>query len=381
MPEIASIGSVPFEESIRHLKQKLQIPTQFWEDLRGEIHAKAFTVAGATKAGLLNDLHQAVTAAVVDGESIGQFRKRFDAIVQEHGWSYKGERGWRTRVIYDTNLRTANMAGRWEQIERVKDRRPYLMYMTAGDSRVRDEHRQWHKLVLRADDAWWNTHYPPNGWGCRCYVRTLSERQLQREGLAAGEAPEITRTERVNTRTGEVFGEVPDGIDTGWDYNVGKAWLGPQEAFTNQLLQLPSMMARPALQQWLDGPGFEEWIGNAAGVIPVAVLDDAVVKALSASDPIVRLSAETMAKQLKAHPELTAEEYALLPDVIGNGRALQDGDQSVVFIRSDGRRRVAVVKVTKTRLATFLQSFRRANRDQEIRRLEARGREIRKEKK
>jgi len=39
-------------------------------------------------------------------------------------------------------------------------------------------------LVLRADDPWWDRNYPPNGWGCQCYVTGLTEGQVQRKGLA-----------------------------------------------------------------------------------------------------------------------------------------------------------------------------------------------------
>ena len=241
------IGGVPFQEAIDFFRGKLNLPTRAWDDLRGEVHAKAFTVAGATKADLLADLRGAVDAAIANGESMGSFRKRFDAVVQQHGWTYKGKRGWRTRVIYDTNLRTAHMAGKWKQIQRTKDRRPYLQYLDAGDGRVRPLHRQWDETVLRVDDAWWNTHYPPNGWGCRCTVRTLSQRQLEREGLSVGQAPLVNRSERVNTRTGEVYGDVPEGIDTGWDYNVGKAWLGPEFSFGEQLAALPKSLRDPAL--------------------------------------------------------------------------------------------------------------------------------------
>lgn len=114
------LESLPSEETIRYLRSKANITTQHWDEMLGDIHAKAFTVAGATKLALLQDLRSAVQAALEQGESIGQFRKRFDQIVQEHGWDYKGQRGWRTRVIYDTNLRAAHMAGKWEQFQRTK---------------------------------------------------------------------------------------------------------------------------------------------------------------------------------------------------------------------------------------------------------------------
>src|SRR5690606_4472693 len=89
----------------------------------------------------------------------------------------------RLRTIYETNLRQAMAAGRWERIERTADRRPYLRYVAMQDGNTRDEHAQWHNTVLAWDDPWWQTHAPPNGWGCRCKIQQLSERDLARYGL------------------------------------------------------------------------------------------------------------------------------------------------------------------------------------------------------
>lgn len=242
-------GEVPFSEAIDFFQAKLSLPSKSWDEMVGAIHAKGFTVAGATKIALLDDLRGAVNAAIESGETIGDFRARFDAIVQQHGWSHKGTPGWRSRVIYDTNLRTARMAGRWQQYQRVKDRRPYLQYQTAGDARVRPEHAAWDNTVLPIDSPWWDTHYPPNGWGCRCTTRSLSQRQMEREGLAVAPEPTVERTERVNPDTGEVFPPTPVGIDTGWDYNVGKAWLGPDQALAERVMRLPKPWRDRALRQ------------------------------------------------------------------------------------------------------------------------------------
>ena len=129
-----------FSEAIDYLKAKLPEGTHAWDDLAGPVHAKVFAVAGATKVDLVQDLHNAITRAIEQGRTITDFRKDFDKTVQAHGWSYKGKRGWRTRVIYDANMRSAHMAGRWAQIQANKDRKPYLQYLTAGDSRVRPQH-------------------------------------------------------------------------------------------------------------------------------------------------------------------------------------------------------------------------------------------------
>lgn len=280
---------VAFDEAIRFLRSKVRIPSERSDELRGAIHAKAFTVAGATKTQLLTDLHDAVDTAIEQGQGIGEFRKRFDQVVAEHGWSYRGQRGWRTRVIYDTNLRTAHSAGRWEQIQRTKDRRPYLQYQTAGDTRVRAEHEAWDGTVLPVDHEWWTTHYPPNGWGCRCIVRTLSQSQMEREGLTVSRDPRVEKSERVNTRTGEVYGDVPVGIDTGWDYNVGQAWLAPERVLGELIMTLPPAVRSRALESLrasatrLDEP-FRAWAtqvlqsDSAGAQIAVGYLSEETVR-------------------------------------------------------------------------------------------------------
>lgn len=249
MPTKIDVGNVPFNEAIDFFKAKLNLPSRSWNDLSAEVHARAFSVAGATKQSLIDDLRIATEKAVTDGVSIGQFRKDFDVLVAKHGWDFKGERNWRTRVIYDTNLRTAHMAGRWQQIQRLKDKRPFLQYMTVGDNRVRPEHATWNKTVLSVDDDWWDSHYPPNGWGCRCTVRSLSARDMRREKLDVGQAPTIQREDRINPRTGEVFPNVPAGIDPGWDHNVGKAWLGPDQALGEHIMRMPDDLRSQALNE------------------------------------------------------------------------------------------------------------------------------------
>lgn len=220
-------GSLPFREAIAYFQGKVNLPTETWRDLWSGMHVRAFTVAGATREDMLVDLRAAVDRAVTQGTTIGEFRKAFDEIVARYGWDFNGGRDWRTRVIYDTNIRTAYQAGRYAQMKAIAGRRPYWRYRHNPAVRVpREEHLGWDGLILRHDNPWWKTHYPPNGWGCRCYVESLSERDLARLGKdGPDEAPDDGAYEWTNPDTGEVL-EVPRGIDPGWDYNVGEAAWG-----------------------------------------------------------------------------------------------------------------------------------------------------------
>ena len=225
MPEL-SLNGLRFEEAAKFFRDKVRLPTEAWTDLKEGMHTRAFVVAGAMQDGLLKDLQAAVQSAIDNGTGIEDFRARFDETVAKHGWTYKGGRNWRTRVIFETNLRTAAMAGRWEQIQRVKDRRPWLRYVAVLDERTRPDHRRWHGTVLKVDDDWWKTHYPPNDWMCRCTVMNLSDRQMRDFGYAPSEEP--PPIEPVKQRDPFTGGEVAldRGIGPGWNYNVGEAASG-----------------------------------------------------------------------------------------------------------------------------------------------------------
>jgi len=196
-------------EQLEALRLRLRrlVPTERWTDLMRQAHDRAFVVAGAQKADLLADLAGAVGRAIEEGKSIEWFRGQFDAIVERHGWAYRGERNWRTRVIYTTNVRTTYAAGRLAQLRDPELQRvaPYWVYRHGGSADPRPQHLAWDGLVLRADDPWWSTHYPPNGWGCSCYVTAVSEGQARRMGGLSEPPP----------------ADPPGAIDRGWDYQPG----------------------------------------------------------------------------------------------------------------------------------------------------------------
>ena len=84
---------------------------------------------------------------------------------------------------------------------------------------------QWDGLVLSADDPWWRTHYPPNGWGCKCYVDALSQRDIERLGLSGPDtAPPIEmRTVTVERDGSPVILAHPLGVDPGFGYAPGES--------------------------------------------------------------------------------------------------------------------------------------------------------------
>lgn len=215
-------GGLPFQEAIDFFRNKVNLPTARWDDLKREQHDASFTVAGALKADLLMDIRKAVDAAIVEGISLAEFRDRFGATLRKYGWSPYGGEAWRAELIMMTNIRTAYQAGRYRQMtdaEMLKSR-PYWQYRHGHSRMPRPMHLAWNNLVLPANHPWWQTHYPPNGWGCKCRVFALSERDLKRQGLTGPDEPPNDGTVEVVDKNGKSW-VVPKGIDPGWDYTPG----------------------------------------------------------------------------------------------------------------------------------------------------------------
>ncbi|WP_339429496.1 PBECR2 nuclease fold domain-containing protein [Pseudomonas taetrolens] len=225
-----SHGSLPFKEQIDYFRGKVDVPTRAWTDIYNAEHDHAFVVAGAVKRELLADLRGAVEKSIAGGGTLEQFRKDFDQVVGKHGWQYNGERGWRTNVIWETNLRQSYNAGRETQMAdpELRKRRPYGVYRHGDSAHPRPEHLSWNGITLPLDDPWWSTHNPQNGWGCKCKKFMLSQRDVDRQGLTVGNAPPIEWEDRVigkNSPNGPRIVRVPKGIDPGFEYAPGRSRL------------------------------------------------------------------------------------------------------------------------------------------------------------
>lgn len=210
-----------------------------WRDVWQAEHARAFTVAKAMTRDLLEDIRGALDQALQEGTTLEQFKKDLRPKLAAKGWwgrkymtdPQTGESKVvqlgspaRLRTIYQTNLRTSYMAGKWQRIERTKKAFPLLRYVSVMDGRERPEHHDWHDTILPIDDPWWDTHFPPCGWNCRCDTQALNQRMLDRKGWKIQEPPKFPERDYINRRTGEIT-RTERGIDPGWSYNVGKASL------------------------------------------------------------------------------------------------------------------------------------------------------------
>ena len=273
----------------------------------------------------------------------------------------------RLRIIFDTNLRMSYARGRWERIERVAEARPWLRYVAVQDARTRPEHMAWHGTVLPWDHPFWHTHYPPNGWRCRCTVQQLSADELEEFGHAPAAAPpagwDETRAWRDRRRGRTV--QVPAGIDPGFAHNVGLVDRagGVGDLLAAKMDVAPGDLARAAVgAPWRTEAFRRHLSGTVEEVWPVATFGGELLgrmaDAFGARSRTVRFSGASAAKQAERHPDIEPGDYERIQRIVDRGELFtEEGGYLVGFLRDDDRLWRAVVKITEDGAETYLTSF------------------------
>lgn len=238
VPPWVKLKTLTPKEAYDFFKAKKLVPSFRWTDVWAAEHAAAGTIAGQMSEDVLALIYDHLGEAIKDGRDLAWFQAEMIPRLIDAGWwgnvevvdPATGEvretkvNPSRLELIYEVNVRSAYAAGAWERAQRTKRTAPFLMYRTMRDERVRHSHAEWDGVTLPIDHPFWDQHYPPNGYRCRCIARSISEAGIQ-DLIDAGQtvkrdAPAESWTEY--ERNGERV-KVPTGVDPGFDYNVGKA--------------------------------------------------------------------------------------------------------------------------------------------------------------
>ena len=278
-------------------------------DVWGIEHSHSLTVAKVVQLDILDDFGRALSEHLEGGGTLRSFTRELTPILQRKGWwgrrevidprtgeTVEAQLGSprRLRVIYESNMRAARAAGQWARIQRTKRTHPYLLY-TLGPSREhRDQHVAWAGTLLPADHDWWHDHFPPNGWGCKCRVRQVSEAEAERLG---GVTPAPARDLRrwTNPRSGKTM-RVDRGLDPAWASNPGRDRERIlADSLAGRLEAADEALARAAVRQVVDSPLLERQLARMKkadppkGDLPVGWLEPALRPELGIAQRVIRL--------------------------------------------------------------------------------------------
>lgn len=138
----AALRRLTPEGALAWLKERRQITqTWSWADLRAEEHALQFTVSRLASVDLLAELRQMIIDSVEGDLSRADFVRDARAALARKGWWGLNEvedpatgetvttrfNPTRLKLIYDTNVRQAAVAGQWDRAQATKRLFPYLI--------------------------------------------------------------------------------------------------------------------------------------------------------------------------------------------------------------------------------------------------------------
>lgn len=371
MIDLGYAATLAPKEAIAYFRAKGQHIGWNWYDTAVDVHARSFTVVKATRVDVLTTIQTEVERAISQGVSRQEFIDTLSPRLKKLGWWGKQvivdsagnaetvQLGSprRLALIYNVNTRVAYNVGRYAHLMNSTDTHPFWQYVAVMDSRTRPSHAALNGLVFRYDDPFWKTHYPPNGWNCRCRVRALSQERMNALGLQATQGDKYLTTKKVQAAVDKATGEMiemdvttfADGArvmtpDAGWSYNPGSAAFGLDQSLIRKLIEVKSPQLREMVVQEMNNSperqlAFRIWAKNIMetrrggnDIRTLGFMSESVADAVAerTGEPPARLLAMSEKNLLHADSDkhhdtgvaLTADDLALLPSLLARAEAV-----------------------------------------------------------
>lgn len=197
---------------------------------------EAGIAADAAKV-IVADKARALLKAVADAIATGVIQKEWARGSLPQALISTGLKRYDPRIAFQAGVRSAYSAGRYKRGMDDPDT-PFWLYRTRRDERVRNSHQALNGVALPKTDKFWDDHFPPNGWRCRCLTYAIDREgldNLKQRGLPIQEtAPKEAEVEYLNKATGERE-KLPASIEPGWNFNPAKGAEQMRQLLTNRM--------------------------------------------------------------------------------------------------------------------------------------------------
>ncbi len=195
-------------QAIRALAQRLQMTPEGLADIQKANNAQAVRVLSRVSDGVERGLERSFLQIAQEGLTTREGTKAIREAFAKQG--IVAVNSFEHEAVFRTQTQLAYGAGAWEAAQDpVIDEILWgYQYVTVGDDRVRPEHAALEGTTAPKDSVIWKSTWPPNGWGCRCQVIYLFEKE------------DVS----LPPTSAEIDGKVvTPGPDKGFDFNPGTA--------------------------------------------------------------------------------------------------------------------------------------------------------------
>ncbi|HQB09124.1 MAG TPA: minor capsid protein [bacterium] len=170
---------MPYDEAEKYFTRMRSVKAPVYYDMLNEYAGKAFTISWVNSIETLEDIRQEFSKQMKDGFDPEKFGQLIQSVIESRGDDPLA--GWHLDTVIRTNCMTAFSRGRI--IAQKESGLPYWQYIATLDGRETELCNTLDGKVFRSDDPFWSTYYPPNHFNCRSTVVSLSEKELDEEGL------------------------------------------------------------------------------------------------------------------------------------------------------------------------------------------------------
>jgi len=172
LPEFLSL---PFLEAVEDLASRDPVIERSAEAVSAAYKRHAFAMAYSTNITFTNLIQNQLTKTILEGgklsDVIANFRK-------------EGLADWYAETVFNTNIKTAAMAGRIQQ-SKDPDLQGFIVawrYFAVKSRTTRENHRAMDGHMASMDNPVWNVWIPPNGYNCRCTLIEVTRPQAKKMG-------------------------------------------------------------------------------------------------------------------------------------------------------------------------------------------------------
>ncbi|MGL4393604.1 MAG: phage minor head protein [Brevinema sp.] len=202
-----------FDEARKFMISKVNVSSKVFDEASDEMKKYAFTVSSMLKEDIIINVSDTLLEHFDKGQSFHKFKTSLrDGELSKDLESITNRQ---LELMYTQNMNSAYSYGRYQGLIAATDIFPNWEYITIGDNRVRPAHAALNGVIRHNKDPFWDTHYPPNGFRCRCIVEVTDEDPNQGDHVVA-----------------------PNALDKGFDHNVGQmnSWVKDRISQMNDTL-------------------------------------------------------------------------------------------------------------------------------------------------
>jgi len=181
---------------------KLAVRADVFKRLLPELRARAICISQVEDLDVVQRVRDLI-AALPEGEDWNQAKRRITADISpyfvdaEDGEAQAAQQAAaraRAELLLRTHTFQAYATARFRTQMDPRAASGYLRYETQGDGKVRPEHAALDGVILPKSDPFWQTHYPPWDWGCRCIAIEMEDAEVAQIRAQESDLPADRRT-------------------------------------------------------------------------------------------------------------------------------------------------------------------------------------------